>query len=72
LFASGLRPPPDFRTALPREANDPRLASGSPAVARGVVLPNFSDGFAGRAPDLGCCEAGKPLPRYGPRPVPGR
>jgi hypothetical protein len=72
LFASGLRPSPDFRTALPREANDLRLASGSPAVARGVVVPNFSDGFAGRAPDLGCCESGKPLPRYGPRPVPGR
>lgn len=67
LFASGLRPPPDFRAALPREANDLRLAPGSPAAASGVVVPNFSDGFAGRAPDLGCCEGGAPLPRYGPR-----
>ena len=67
LFATGLRPPPDFRAALPREANDLRLAARSPAAARGVALPNVSDGFAGRAPDLGCCEGGAPLPRYGPR-----
>jgi hypothetical protein len=67
LFASGLRPPPDFRAALPREVNDLRLAAGSPAVGRGVPVPNFSDGFRGRAPDLGCCPEGAPLPRYGPR-----
>jgi len=67
LFATGLRPPPDFRAALPREANDLRLTPGAPAAARGVALPNFSDGFAGAAPDLGCCEGGAPLPRYGPR-----
>jgi hypothetical protein len=67
LFASGLRSSPDFRTALPREANDLRLTPGSQAAARGVAIPNFSDGFAGRAPDLGCCEGGAPLPRYGPR-----
>jgi hypothetical protein len=67
LFASGLRPPRDFRVALPREANDLRLTPGAPAAARGVALPNFSDGFAGAAPDLGCCEGGAPLPRYGPR-----
>ena len=68
LFASGLRPPPDFRTALPREANDLRLAPGSPAAGKGVALPNFSDGFTGPAPALGCCEPGRPLPHYGPRP----
>ena len=68
LFATGLRPPPDFRTALPREANDLRLAPGSPAAGRGVALPNFSDGAGARLPDLGCCPTGAPLPRYGPRP----
>jgi hypothetical protein len=68
LFAGGLRPPADFRTALPRATNDLRLAPGSSAVGRGVVLPNFSDGFSGPAPSLGCCEPGKPLPHYGPRP----
>jgi hypothetical protein len=37
-------------------------------VDAGVVLPNINDGFAGKAPDLGCCELGRPLPHYGPRP----
>jgi hypothetical protein len=37
-------------------------------VDAGVVLPNFNDGFTGKAPDLGCCELGQPLPHYGPRP----
>ena len=67
LFATGLRPPPDFRPALPRESNDLRLAPGSPAAARGVRLPNFSDGPVGSPTDLGCCPAGQPVPRYGPR-----
>jgi hypothetical protein len=67
LFATGLRPPADFRTALPREANDLRLAAGSPAAGKGVALPNFSDGVTGAAPALGCCEPGRPLPHYGPR-----
>jgi len=39
------------------------------AVDAGIVLPNVNDGFAGKAPDLGCYEAGHPIPRYGPRPV---
>ncbi len=68
LFATGLRPPPDFRTAIPRETNDLRLAPGSPAAGRGMALPNFSEGgTTGRPPDLGCCPTGAPLPRYGPR-----
>ena len=67
LFAGGLRAPVDYRVALPRDVNDLRLAPGSPAAGRGVPLPNFSDGFRGAAPDLGCCPAGAPLPHYGPR-----
>jgi len=27
-----------------------------------------TDGFAGRAPDLGALEVGAPVPHYGPRP----
>ena len=34
----------------------------------GVVLPNINNGYTGKAPDLGCCELGAPLPHYGPRP----
>lgn len=47
---------------------DFRLRPGSAAIDRGVVLPNVTDGFTGRAPDLGALEAGAPVPVYGPRP----
>jgi hypothetical protein len=44
-----------------------RLKAGSKAVDAGVAIPTVNDGFAGRAPDLGALEAGKPEPKYGPR-----
>ena len=47
---------------------DFRLKSGSAAVDRGMVLPTVTDGFTGRAPDLGALELGTPVPHYGPRP----
>jgi hypothetical protein len=47
---------------------DFRLRPGSAAIDRGVALPNLSDGFTGKAPDLGALEWGQPLPHYGPRP----
>ena len=47
---------------------DFRLRSGSAAVDAGIPLPNITDGFSGRAPDLGVYEAGSPVPHYGPRP----
>jgi hypothetical protein len=46
---------------------DFRLKPGSAAVDAGVALPTINDDFAGRAPDLGAYELGRPLPRYGPR-----
>jgi hypothetical protein len=51
---------------------DFRLKAGSAAVDRGTVLPNVTDGFAGRAPDLGALEMGATPPRYGPRTAAGR
>ena len=48
---------------------DFRLRAGSAAVDRGVALPAVTDGFNGRAPDLGALEAGSALPTYGPRPT---
>lgn len=33
-----------------------RLRADSPAIDRGMVLPNFNDGFAGAAPDMGAFE----------------
>ena len=47
---------------------DFRLKSGATAVDRGVVLPTITNGFAGRAPDLGAIELGQAPPHYGPRP----
>ena len=49
------------------EAFDFRLKPGSAAVDRGTNLPNVTDGFAGRAPDLGALEVGQTPPHYGPR-----
>ena len=47
---------------------DFRLKPGSAAVDKGTVLPNVTDGFSGRAPDLGALEVGATVPHYGPRP----
>jgi hypothetical protein len=47
---------------------DFRLKPGAAAVDRGTVLPTVTDGFAGRAPDLGALEVGQAPPHYGPRP----
>lgn len=67
-FASGLEAPGNPSTRFPSARTDLRLAPGSRAVDAGIVLPNFNDGFTDKAPDLGCCELGQPLPHYGPRP----
>lgn len=49
------------------EGVDFQLRPGSAAIDAGVELPNITDGFGGRAPDLGALESGKPVPHYGPR-----
>ena len=46
---------------------DFRLKPGSAAVDKGNVIPNVTDGYSGKAPDLGALELGQPLPHYGPR-----
>ena len=48
---------------------DFRLRPGSAAIDRGVALPTVTDGFNGRAPDLGALERDTPAPAYGPRPT---
>jgi len=47
---------------------DFRLKPGAGPIDRGIPLPNITDGFAGRAPDLGAVEFGQMPPHYGPRP----
>ena len=49
---------------------DFRLKPGSAAIDAGMELPSITDGFTGKAPDLGAYELGKPLPHYGPRSAP--
>ena len=46
---------------------DFRLKPGSAAIDAGVELPTITDGFTGKAPDIGAYETGRPLPQYGPR-----
>lgn len=43
------------------------LKAGSEAVDAGAVVPNISDDFVGKAPDLGAYEFGRQVPHYGPR-----
>lgn len=66
-------PEPDFTDptrVVAVDAVDLRLRKGSAAIDAGMVLPNVTDGYLGRAPDLGAYEFGAPLPHYGPRPKP--
>jgi hypothetical protein len=44
-----------------------QLAPGSPGRDAGVPIPNFNDGFAGSAPDMGAHEGGTPPMRFGVR-----
>lgn len=46
---------------------DFRLKAQSAAIDKGCVLPNITDGFQGKAPDLGALEYGGMSPVYGPR-----
>jgi hypothetical protein len=46
---------------------DFRLKPSSKAVDAGCVLPNVTDNYSGKAPDLGALEVGQQAPHYGPR-----
>jgi hypothetical protein len=67
-----------FRSVQMPDAADPQrvyktegldfgLRKGSAAVDAGIELPGITDGFTGRAPDLGAYESGVRVPHYGPR-----
>ncbi|MBT5815251.1 MAG: hypothetical protein HOI15_13030 [Opitutales bacterium] len=59
--------PDDPSLVFQLEEFDFRLRAGSAAVDAGCELPTLTEGFTGKAPDLGAYEYGKPLPLYGPR-----
>ena len=50
----------------PDKGLDFRLKAGSKAIDAGCLLPNITDNFSGKAPDLGALE-GKQQLHYGPR-----
>jgi len=50
--------PGDYNLLLRKNAN---------VVDSGIALPQITDGFTGKAPDLGCYELGQEPPHYGPR-----
>ena len=61
----------DWNIATPPAVISPapmfELKDGCPAIDAGVEIANITDGFAGKAPDMGAIEKGLPLPVYGPR-----
>jgi hypothetical protein len=50
-----------------RRGYDFRLKPGSKAIDAGCLLPNITDNFTGKGPDIGALETGQQLPDYGPR-----
>jgi len=52
------------------EDMDFRLRPRSAAIDAGMELPTITDGYAGKAPDLGAYEFGQRVPDYGPRALP--
>jgi hypothetical protein len=48
---------------------DPVTTAPNPVVDSGVRIPNFNDDYAGKAPDLGAFEMGRPPIRFGRRAV---
>ncbi|HYK58048.1 MAG TPA: hypothetical protein VEV85_01340, partial [Bryobacteraceae bacterium] len=59
--------PSDPQRVYKPEGFDFSLRPGSLAIDAGVILPTITDGFTGRAPDLGAFELGRPAFHYGPR-----
>jgi hypothetical protein len=59
--------PSDPQRVYTPDGFDFGLRPGSPAIDAGVELPTITDGFTGRAPDLGAFEFGRPPFHYGPR-----
>lgn len=68
IFERMVPPDPSRRHAVYHAMDlDFRLKPSAAAVDAGVVIPTVNEDFAGRAPDLGAVETGRPAPRYGPR-----
>lgn len=58
---------PNLQRLYRTEDLDFTLVRGAAAIDSGLALPNVTDGFNGRAPDLGALEYGAEPIHYGPR-----
>ena len=68
IFEKMIPPDPAKRHAVYHSMDlNFRLKAGTKAVDAGETLPTVNEGYAGRAPDLGALEVGKPEPKWGPR-----
>lgn len=59
IYAPGVGFDPTTKTGRFQLAND------SPGAGAGEIIPNFSDGFTGKAPDIGAHDRGAPPIHYG-------
>ncbi len=59
--------PSDPQRVYTPDGFDFSLRAGSKAVDAGIELPTITDGFTGKAPDLGAFEFGRAAFHYGPR-----
>ncbi len=50
-----------------RNVTDPVVTTPNPIIDAGVVIPGFNDDFAGKGPDLGAFELGRPPLKFGRR-----
>lgn len=66
-LASVPTPPGEAKTHHDSNFGDARPKAGSRAIDAGTIIPNITDSYTGKAPDLGAHEFGHPLPHYGPR-----
>jgi hypothetical protein len=68
LFENVRLPDPDRRGHIyPVKGFDFSLRASSKAIDSGVSLPNITEGYTGKSPDLGAIERGSAPPQYGPR-----
>jgi hypothetical protein len=51
--------------AVEKILTDPVVTIPNPVIDGGVIIPNFNDDFAGKGPDLGAFETGKPPLKFG-------
>jgi len=65
IFESRMPPLHDWQVEGPRPLMT--LREGCDAIDAGTAVPTVTDGYVGKAPDLGAHEFGKPAPHYGPR-----